>query len=199
MEPLKEKFLDDLRNIMGLFSDAVQGFHFFREHLLTSSMQTIEMLKKSSPEHANKEYLDNVTYSYGEEITPVHKVGLVTHHEITHINTTSYKDLIERNSSGGENYFLIGNLTIVMIYHLWENTYRLEFEKQLNKKIEADVFGDLAQIRHMILKNNGVLNQKAYKKFRLIKWYETGDRIILDSQKLSEITKWIEAEVKNFR
>ncbi|HAR54759.1 TPA: hypothetical protein DCR79_00490 [Patescibacteria group bacterium] len=192
MEEAKQLFLDDLEKIKGFYADGLLAFNFLKQHLDLSRAQTIEMLKRTSPEHANDEYLDTVIQAYAEEMDPAVKVGATTHHKLTGLNVATQGEVKKRNETNGENYYQLGNLAIVIIYHLWDEKHRKLLSGN-GPSIEADIFGDLKILRNDIIHNHGVL----HKDLALIPFFKKGDRVLFNSQKFAycvkEISNVIEA------
>lgn len=84
----------------------------------------------------------------------------------------------------------IGHQWVVHVYHLWEGSFREEIAltRGLNEKNELQNahFGDLARIRHDILKHRGVASRRNAAKCVELKWFKEGDAIHLQDWMIYE-------------
>lgn len=84
----------------------------------------------------------------------------------------------------------IGHQWVIHVYHLWENHYREEIAatKGLNNKNELQNphMGDLAKIRHDILKHRGVASQQNSGQCKILRWFEPGQDILISDSMVYE-------------
>jgi len=77
----------------------------------------------------------------------------------------------------------IGHQWVVHVYHLWEGHYREEIARArgLNNmnELQNPHFGDLAKIRHDILKHRGLASRKNAARCVNLRWVEEGEAILI--------------------
>lgn len=124
--------------------------------------------------------LRNFTYGMGDPRKPGAR--------ILHVATQA--ELIKRNEDEGENYMVIANMCVVLIYNYWEDHYREAIAHELLMKnkndLQSDIMGDLNWLRQSIIHHRGYAI-KDVEKCEILKWFKDGDLIIIDKNRFEEI------------
>lgn len=178
---IREEFLAVLNTVCGFFMDSQAAFILFRKQLDESDKLKMAMLQKDHPEFANEDYLQNTHFYYGTEPP--------TNPESRPLQMSTNQEVHSRNALDGINQILLGNLSIVFIYQLWEDNYRSRFSNALGLSkddLKADVFGDLRYLRQSIVHNQSRAISEV-EKCRLIKWYSHQDNIFITFGQFIEI------------
>ena len=71
----------------------------------------------------------------------------------------------------GEAYDMQAKLTIVYIYHLWEDNYRAYVAKRLSldkNQVECDLMGDIRLVRNEIVHNNSQLDENTINELKML-------------------------------
>jgi hypothetical protein len=146
----------------------------------------MDILSRDHPELANDEYLQNTFVCYGTK--PPTEPGSRP------FQMSTRGEVRGRNESNGLNQTLLGNLSIIFIYQIWEDSYRLQFSNAfgLSDKddLKADIFGDLRYIRQRIIHNQGKAISDI-EKCRLLKWYKPQEAICISFDQFFEIINHI--------
>jgi hypothetical protein len=151
-------FVQRIDEIYGLYLDATLGFQ-----------QNVKFLEKGREEAAkigvNVALLDDSKFFFGKG-NPNDPNNVLLH-------TTTVKQYRQRNSTGGSNHRLLAQYLIVLIYHLWENEYRLRIAEILGCSepniLKLPICGDLRLLRHEILKHNGVITKETKARLKILK------------------------------
>ena len=179
------EFLRKVYDIYGLYFDSINGFSLIDTQI--KKYQKIFLENKKIP----IEDLDNSSFIYGRG-NPGSKDSYTMH--ISEVGKVK-----ERNKKNGENYKIIANLCLVLIYQYWEDYYR---EKIANSngteknELELDIFNDIRIIRRSIIHNSSIAI-KDVKKLIFLKWFKKGDKIEINTEQLEKIIEHIFYSVLN--
>jgi len=187
------EFWNIVQSIYGVYLDACQGFHLAKTQHIKAQQCVIQSLKKTSPDHANTEYLDELSYMYGEG-DPNIKDSVILH-------TCTQGEFKARNEETGSNYRFIANMCLISIYQYWEDQYREKIATALEKEkneIQSDVMRDINSLRQSIIHNNAFASEKV-KKCKLLKWFKKGDEIFIDRNMFKDIIYHIKIYIRNFQ
>ena len=166
-------FMREVNEVFAAFLDALAGIDRLRVDLIKFQEESIDKLKESDPENATEKFLDT---------QPIHQ-------ELASNDTDPAKELHratqgefkERTAPDGLDRRLLGQMTIVRFYALWEEKYREKFAiaTGLSKKndLHANLFGDLAKLRHAIIHNDGIATSQVEAAAEL-KWFKRNDPMI---------------------
>ena len=180
-------------SIYGIYLDASQGFWAARQRHINEQKFTIRQLKRTSPERANLEYLDNLQYLYGE--------GDPRSPDSVVLYKCSQGEFKTRNEKNGSNYRFMANMCLITIYHYWEDEYRKRIACALGKKknqIVSDIMGDIKRLRNSVVHNNAFAKD-SIEKYKILKWFNKGDEIFIDWNMFKEIMGYINSFVREFQ
>jgi len=179
------KFLRKVYDIYGLYFDSINGFNLVDAQIKKYQKIFLENNKLSIEDFNKKSFI----YGRGE---PGNKDSYTIH-------ISEMGKVKERNKKDGENYKIIANLCLVLIYQYWEDYYR---EKIANSngteknELELDIFNDIRIIRRSIIHNSSIAI-KDVKKLKFLKWFKKGDNIEIDAKQLEKIIELIFYSVLN--
>ena len=173
LDELMAKFKFAVDDIYAVYLDAFRGFSVNRQQLLDMQTESLKRLSNTNPENANMEYLDQTPLVHAKEVgtPPSRSVLLVT-------SQGQFKD---RNSEQGKNYETLGNLCLVAIYSLWEETYRIQIARLLGiskDDIRYPVMGDIRLLRHAVVHNQSIVDSDK-SRFQKLKFFERGQKVTL--------------------
>lgn len=101
-----------------------------------------------------------------------------------------------RTSAHGLDARLLGHMAVTLLYSLWEDTYRekiaLAYGHSRKNDLKGDLFGDLGNLRHAIVHNNGIATEKI-ELAKLLKWFSRGDTIFLSPEHVDQLFDSIDA------
>ena len=163
--------------------DEINGFYLDASNACREFVRNMEEGRAASSQRTGIpiDEMDKLPFAYTENSETMD--AMIFDH------VTTQGEVRERNKRGGKNYKILSALCIVQIYDLWENYFReaIAKEKGVNKNdIEVDIMGDLAQLRHSILKHRG-LAVEGVKRCKIINWFNENDPIIIDESRFRTI------------
>jgi hypothetical protein len=173
------EFLGKVYDIWGLYFDSIIGFNLIDSKIKKYQKYFLENNEISIEDFNEKSF----NYGIGN---PGKKDSFTKY--ISKIGKTK-----ERNKRDGENYKIVANLCLVLIYHYWEDYYR---EKIANanghekNELKLDIFNDIRIIRHSIIHNKSIAIEEV-KKLKFLKWFKKGDKIEIDAKQLEQIIEFI--------
>lgn len=121
------------------------------------------------------------TFSYGK--------GNPNDPAAVQVHQSELDEAIKRASPGGKNRLMLGNMTVVLIYTLWEKESRraIEISMGLDKdQLKHPVMGDLRRLRRSVVHRRG-LAADDIGKCEVFKWFAAGEEVRLDSDKINTI------------
>lgn len=179
------EFLRKVYDIYGLYFDSIHGFGLVSAKIKEFQNTFLEKYKISI------EDFDKKSFIYGRG-----KPGSKDSHSM-HISKMG--KIKERNIKSGENYKIVANLCLVLIYQYWEDYYR---EKIANSngteknELKLDIFNDIRIVRQSIIHNNSIAI-KDVEKIKFLKWFKKGDKIEIDTTQFEKIIENIFYSVLN--
>ena len=180
------EFLRKVYDIYGLYFDSIHGFGLVAAKIKEFQKTFLEKNTISSIED-----FDKTSFIYGR--------GKPGSKDSYSMHISKMGKIKERNKKSGENYKIIANLCLVLIYQYWEDYYR---EKIANNngyeknELELDIFNDIRIIRRSIIHNSSIAI-KDVKKLKYLKWFKKGDKIEIDTKQLEKIIEYIFYSVLN--
>lgn len=111
------------------------------------------------------------------------------------LHTSTLGEAIERNQPHGSNERFLGSMCLVSIYGFWDSGTRSEIARALcieHNSVKSDLFGDIRTLRHLLLHAGGVADNTV-AKCKVLKWFEPGESVIIDRDKLCEVVEHIRA------
>ena len=184
-EAIKEfnKVLDD---IYGIYLDSTRGFHLLREEIIKGQQIISEKTGMSIVD------IDQAKQYYG--VGDPNKPDSYILHECTQ------SQLKKRNEKSGDNYAIIANMCIVLIYQYWEDHYRKNIAEELgytNKNdLKSDIMGDLRLLRISIV-HNKVIAKESVENCKLLQWFKKGDIIYVNEKMFEKIVFYIKDFIKS--
>jgi hypothetical protein len=177
MKKASDVLLAHVEATYGLFHDATRGWQYFS--IALEKMIESEMARGMPREQALKSIL-----IHGQGVP---NVDAVFQHEST------LGDRLGQCKPRGPNEIFLGNMCVVSIYSFWEDRTRGEIATALGiekNNVKSGLFADLAKFRHVILHAGGRADN-AFKKIEVLRWFEPGDLIVVDREKLHSIIEHI--------
>lgn len=108
--------------------------------------------------------------------------------------------IANRNTLDGSNSLLIAQMTLITVFHYWEDKYRAmiasEFGLKSKDDLKIDGIGDIRRIRISIVHNKGIA-KKEVESTKRFQWFKEGDLILLDFDKMLEIKNYIMTEFRD--
>jgi hypothetical protein len=178
---IKNNYISTIDDIYGVYLDSTLGFKLLTDKIKKIQEKTIKLFGSDT----TIEKLDEAEFMYG--IGDPQKNKIVRDPSLLHVTTQG--ELKERNKVKGINTETIGNLCVVQIYQFWEDKYRKEIAKLLNKEkddVESDIFEELRHIRRSIIHNGGYAIPEVEKKVKIVTFKE-GDKIVLKEDDMRKI------------
>jgi len=173
MKTKADEFLKIVDEIYGFYLDCTFGFSS-----LLSNLSKVEKKVRSQGDVL----LDDLSFYYGKG-HPNEKNSSIFH-------MCSQGELKERNRDNGKNYRLAANYLIVLIYQYWEDYYREKIADEIGLGSKNDlvvpIMGDLRILRCSIIHNRGKAI-KEVKNCEILRWFEKGDEIMIDKNRVEEI------------
>ena len=167
-------YLNVVDRILGSYYDSTIGLAMFLDFFERHQQNSV-LKGKFTQSH-----LDNskVLYGHGNPNDPNCKVIL----------KFSQSEFKKKNCSSGENYKIIGNMCLVLIYTYWEDQYRGIIAKDVldssNKNdVKLNIMSDLSKIRNSIIHHKGVANERVNECITL-NWFKPGDEICINKDQL---------------
>lgn len=178
-----DDFASEVNHFIGVYADLSSGLRLFNEKAGRAYSEVISMLK-SNDESSDYESLP-VIFGRGQ---PNAEPPDILHH-------TTQKELLTRSSEDGDDRRLLGNMIIVMIYQIWEDHYRPRIANILGKEkndVDFKLMGELRHYRRSILHNNGI-SLPQIPKCEMLPWFEQGERIFLDMDKIHQLARFFQS------
>jgi len=174
------EFLSLVDSIYGVYLDSTFGFRLYIERIINWQNDYIKNPDQNS-KTCTIESLDSspIRYSRGHP----DQVGSQPLHEKTQ------GQIKQRNRDGDENDRFIANMCLVSIYSYWEDHYRDKLAKSLSKTkddILIPIMGDIRHLRRSIIHNKSIAIPDVSKNL-FINWFNPGDIILLDQNKMEKI------------
>jgi hypothetical protein len=181
------EFIAIVDEIYGMYLDSTYGFRLLENQIINIQKKSLKLLgtKASISEMDTKAFI----YGKGSPYNP-----LLLH-------KTTQGDLKNRNIKNGSNYKTIANLTIVLIYQYWEDTYRDKISQNIGitkNDIKSDVFSDLRLMRQCIIHHKGVVTIDYIKKILLYNWFTIYEEIQLNENQVLKIINDVKHYLNSF-
>ena len=171
-----KEFINILDNIYGVYLDSSRGFYLLREESIKTQQFTSKQVGMSIAD------LDNSISYYG--VGDPNKLDSYVLHECTQ------GQLKKRNEKDGDNYSIIANLCIVLIYQYWEDHYRGQIAKELElprkNNLKSNIMGDLRLLRTSIVHHKAIAKGEV-ENCILLQWFKKGDTIYVNSKMFESI------------
>lgn len=187
------KYANLFNDIAAIHIVYIDGVNAFEKNIMEIDQKQKKILEIA--ELVQDENVKRIVRSIPERIQIVYEKEETGYAGTYPSNVEEYKS---RNAHGGRNYEILGNITVVYIYQLWEK-FRPDMEKFIGLKTDAlksDFFRDLNQLRNCILKRLGNAD-KMVNKNTIIKWFKEGENISFTKEQFNELIKMVYAELAN--
>lgn len=194
------EFAEFIEDLHALFLDSVVGYELMHENLERHQSNLGKIL--GNHEFATKEFQDTCSIAYKD-------IGGQDHQLVSTSPLMKQGTLRSRIEPDGKNTRTLGDMVIVSSYAYWEEYLRIEIGKAmdvldpdanntektrdiLNEKVRSDFWGDMRHLRNSILHAHGVANSDV-DRCKVIKWFKSGDKIILGYQQVQAIFLYLGA------
>jgi len=160
-----------------------------RKLLADGQQHSLDLLRATEPSKATVEYLDSLEFFYGT--TDPNKPEARIQHKTTQ---GMYKT---RNSKGGANHVFLANVCIVMLYQFWEDRYRGEIARTIDKEknhISLSVMGDLRIFRRSII-HHGAVALPEVDTCEILRWFKPSQPIAVAAEQFQIIINTITASI----
>jgi hypothetical protein len=190
------EFREVVDGIYGTFLDACEGFsrvRLYMDQIEDESKRSHEELIEERPDFAHLGF-GGVEFSYGR-IVPAGSPQ-----RFRHLHQVPVQTIKARNSTGGENFRLIGHVCLIALFQYWEDRYRLSFAQALTvekNQIQVPLFGDIRRYRQAIIHNHGEATAEV-ETCSVLRWFTRGQRIVLSRDMFEEIIDGILAVLEDF-
>ena len=185
IEPIIDSFWKQVDQLFGFYLDTERGYQR-RVEDTKASIDDDTYGIKVAPENMFESFPRLVRKGEEEKVRHLHEAPML--------------EIIERNSNGGLNHILLGQLTIVYIYQIWEDHYRGELAKELGKdknEIKVPLFNDLRHLRRSIIHRMG-FGVSELRTCEVLKWFQPDEQIVIDKNKIEELVDLILHFKNNF-
>ena len=109
-------------------------------------------------------FIEDLVEKYAVPLSEPYRVGTGTPHQESFPRSLPIREVLDLSAPDGDFPNQVAKWMIVVIYSLWEDRYRGEIAKELNvsdkNKVEADLMGDIRQIRNCIVYKNSVISDE---------------------------------------
>lgn len=106
---------------------------------------------------------------------------------VLHVSTQG--EFKARNSEGGRNITILGQLLVTQVYSYWEDHYRglvAAATGVMKDELKSDVFEDLRHFRHSIIHHRGIALENV-GKCKILTLFDEGELIELTSEQVEFI------------
>jgi hypothetical protein len=172
--------------VFGLRAHSDQAFAVFHDSVSSMGMFALrlgELVQEgvNSGMDKSRSRDQKFTYAKGDPLT-----GVALHE-------STIGQTIDRCVASGPNEVFLGAMCLVSIYAAWEDHVRGDIASALSiprENVSSDLFGDIRVYRRLIVHARSRADQTV-SRCKILKWFEPGDLIIIDREKLHEIVKHI--------
>ena len=177
-----KEFVQRIDEIYGLYLDTIQGFQ--------ENVKRTEETEKEAAKKGIKMREDSKVF-----------VGRGNPNDPTNVllHTTTRGEYRQRNLTGGSNHRLLAQYFVVLVYHLWENEYRLRIAKTLGctdvNELKLPICGDLRLLRHEILKHRGIVKKETMAKLEVLKQIPAEQPLNLSADDVEQVTSAVKKAI----
>ena len=164
MHEVVREFLAVVDSLHGAYLDAITGF--------LSQVDWYDKIRSEMVAHSPQippDAFDGAAMGYG--------TGHPRQPQSRVVHSCTQGEYRRRNSEGGQNHKVIGQVCLVQIYSYWEDCYRDKLADLCGKKrneITLDIMGDIRLLRNSIVHHRGIA-LKDVESCKLLKWFIEGD------------------------
>ncbi|GAB5535465.1 MAG: hypothetical protein Rubg2KO_17140 [Rubricoccaceae bacterium] len=176
-------FVHRLDELYGLYLDTTAGFNAALKQFDQLQTQTAADLKMT------RHQLDSTDFFFGKG-DPNDPQNILQHR-------TTQGEYRRRNSPSGSNYSRLAQYLVILVFHLWEQEYRVLLAEALGvdkATIRLPVIGDLRRLRNEILKHRGVVSASTARALEVIKFAE-GDSIVFTPDQIFQVVRTVKAGI----
>jgi hypothetical protein len=171
------EYLKVVDEIFMAYFDATMGFTMYKD-IVERSHKDLIATGKLTRDQANES-----PFVYG--------VGNPAESKSYSLIETNASDFKNRNKMDGNNFRILGNMSLVLLYNFWEDEYRLEIAKTVkNSKrkndVKLDIMKDISNIRNSIIHHKGRANKDTGKN-EILNWFRCGEEIFINKDHLKTI------------
>ncbi|QII29096.1 hypothetical protein G6052_10295 [Stenotrophomonas maltophilia] len=167
-----EALSEQIEAIYGMFMDSLRGWGHIRRSIEGAAKQAVQEGMAMDAVMRSP-----ITHGKGNPQTG------------TALHRSTMQERLDACAEGGFNETVLSNLCVVAIYSHWEAHSRAAIADALGVQpdaVKAPVFGDLRHMRHCIVHNGGVMDERA-RRLETLKWFKKGERIILTQDRFHEL------------
>ena len=116
------------------------------------------------------------------------------------LHSTTLGSVKRRLEDNGFDLTQAAHATIISIYHLWDEKYRVALAAEVNKDpndINVDILGDLRLLRHSLIHNKGIAAADV-SRCKIVTRFQPGDLIALTTQDIYLIVQALRAELAQY-
>jgi len=182
--PILDEFRQTVDMVYGVYLDSIAGYKWAKERLEQTQQNVLGVFKEQGEDWTLKQ-LDAKPMIIGK--------GAPNAPDAKVLHRGTQLQFKQRNSYGGLNFKVIGNMCAVLLYQYWENHYRPQIGKLKqvpSNKVQIDVMGDLRHIRESIIHHRAIA-LPAIDKCVTLKWFTEGDEIIFTNTQFEELIRLI--------
>jgi len=115
------------------------------------------------------------------------------------LNMVTADVLYERTKTHGINSQIMAQMTLISIYHVWEELYREQIAKMLNmdckNELRVDIMGDIRALRNAIVHNVGIATEDV-SRMRHLDAYDKGVAIQLTYKDMLHIKNFLQTKFR---
>jgi hypothetical protein len=170
----------DLTLILGTYFDALEAFP-----KVAAKIERIQNLKSpagSKPSSGKVADGDRLTYSASEPW------------KRDFFYAATFGEIKQRNVRDGLNTRLVACMSIVYLYHVWDEGYRGQIASLFGiadkKLLKLDCFGDLRNLRNAIIHNHRVATREVQEN-RMFRWFKQGELIAPTHKHFQALSKYL--------
>jgi hypothetical protein len=116
------------------------------------------------------------------------------------LNMVTADVLYDRTKTHGINSQIMAQMTLISIYHIWEELYREKIAAMLNLKskneLRIDLIGDIRSLRIAIVHNLGIATAEV-AKMKHLESYSKGEAIHLSYNQMLYIKNYFESDFRD--
>ena len=178
---LLSEYAEIVDDAYALYLDAGAAMTRFVTFLEQQQRDTLARFKGQKDAPQTIEQLDQTSFIYGKGDPNAPSA------QIQHVSKQG--EVKERNRGNGKNAKTVSRVVILTIYQFWEDHYREEFAKALEKsknEVASDFFGDIRNIRNDMIHHRNIASGRVLK-CKLLKYFGVGDEIYLEKEEVMEL------------
>lgn len=178
---LLNEYAEIVDEAYALYLDSIYAMPKFATWVEETQVRSLELFKGQEDVPTTVEELDETHFIYGAG-DPSDPKARVQH-------VSKQGALKARNREDGANCRTVSRVLIITIYQFWEDHYRHQFAKAVDKasnEIQSDFFGDVRYLRNDIVHHRNHASERVMK-CKLLKYFQPGEEIYLNKEQVMEV------------